>query len=128
MTVVFHSSRPDVWAALGDAVTSAGLAVERTSVLDKKQVSFKQVVAEGSTRGDAVFLLSRRDGDIAHETTAEDLDDVITQLRRLHGLGTSPQHLYSRYVALCVEQARPVTSTAPAFYKRVGALGAVALQ
>jgi len=125
-TVVFHSSQPDVWAALGDAVTSAGLAVERTSVLDKTQVSFKQVVAEGSTRGDAVFLLSRRDVDIAHETTAEDLDDVIAELRRLHGSGISPQHLYSRYVAQCVEEARPVTSTAPAFYKRVGALGALA--
>ena len=125
-TVVFHSSQPDVWAALGDAVTSAGLAVERTSVLDKTQVSFKQVVAEGSTRGDAVFLLSRRDVDTAHEAAAEDLDDVITELRRRHGSGISPQHLYSRYVALCVEEARPVTSTAPAFYKRVGALGAVA--
>lgn len=127
-TVVFHSSKPDVWAALGDAVTSAGLAVERTSVLDKTQVSFKQVVAEGSTRGDAVFLLSRREVDIAHKAAAEDLDDVITELRRRHGSGTSPQHLYSRYVALCVEQARPVASTAPAFYRRVGALDTVGMK
>ncbi len=127
-TVVFHSSQPNVWAALGDAVTSAGLAVERTSVLDKTQVSFKQVVAEGSTRGDAIFLLSRRAADPAPTVAIGDLDDVIVDLRRLYGSDLSPQHLYSRYVALCVEQAHPVAVTAPAFYERVRSLDAFALR
>lgn len=58
-TVVFHSSKADVWRALGDALASAGLTVRRASVLDKTQVSFKQVVTKDATRGNAVFLLSR---------------------------------------------------------------------
>ena len=127
-TVIFHSSQPTVWAALGDAITSAGLAVERTSVLDKTQVSFKQVVAEGSTRGDAIFLLSRRATEPASTVAIDDLDGVVAELRRRYGSDLSLQHLYSRYVALCMEHALPVAVTAPVFYERVRSLDAVALR
>lgn len=117
-TVVFHSSKPDVWAALGGAFTSAGLVVERTSVLDKTQVSFKQVVSEGSTRGDAIFLLAH--GTEARPTDlAGDLAREILDLRTLHGQELSPQHLYSRYVARCVEEGRSVELNAPDFYARL---------
>ena len=49
-TVVFHASKPAVWEALGEAFRTNGLSVKATSVLDKQQVSFKQVVSEGGTR------------------------------------------------------------------------------
>ncbi|MGH9380582.1 MAG: DNA methyltransferase [Thermoanaerobaculia bacterium] len=122
-TVVFHSSKPDVWAALGDAFTSAGLVVERTSVLDKTQVSFKQVVSEGSTRGDAIFLLSHgADTQPADETG--NMADEILDLRDRHGADLSPQHLYSRYVARCVEEGRTVAMTSRDFYARLKDLDA----
>ena len=120
-TVVFHSSKPDVWAALGGAFSSAGLMVERTSVLDKTQVSFKQVVSEGSTRGDAIFLLTHST-EARLSASAVDLAQEIVYLRALHGQDSSPQHLYSRYVARCVEEGRAVELSAPAFYARLKSL------
>lgn len=123
-TVVFHSSKPDVWAALGGAFASASLVVERTSVLDKTQVSFKQAVSEGSARGDAIFLLT-------HGPETESIDFVgdlareIVDLRTQHGQELSPQHLYSRYVARCIERGSPVALNAPDFYARLKSLDEV---
>lgn len=122
-TVVFHSSKPDVWTALGDAFTAAGFVVERTSVLDKTQVSFKQVVSDGSTRGDAIFLLSRSGATITARTPC-DLHTTIGELREQHGANLDPQHLYSRYVAQCVEGGRPVELTSKAFYAAVRSMEA----
>lgn len=113
-TVVFHSSKPDVWDALGEAFNSADLAVRRTSVLDKTQVSFKQVVSDGSTRGDAIFLLSQ--GQRSSISIPDHLRATITELRDQHGSGLSSQHLYSRYVARCIEDGHPVLVTSNAFY------------
>lgn len=123
-TVVFHSSKSDVWAALGEAFTSTGFVVERTNVLDKTQVSFKQVVSEGSARGDAVFLLSRGVGP-GPAASVGDLAKEIVDLRELHGQHLSPQHLYSRYVARCVEEGHSVELNAPEFYARLKALDEV---
>ncbi len=120
-TVVFHSSKPDVWSALGDAFTSAGLVVERTSVLDKTQVSFKQVVSEGSTRGDAIFLLAKTSHTVGAGAD-DDLNTTILELRERHGDDLSPQHLYSRYVAQCVDLGRTVALNSRDFYERVRSL------
>ena len=117
-TVVFHSSKPDVWSALGEAFTSADLAVRRTSVLEKTQVSFKQVVSDGSTRGDAIFLLSRGERNSA-SVPGRDLRTTIMGLQSQHGCEVSPQHLYSRYVACCLENGRPVEVTSNAFYSEL---------
>lgn len=125
-TVVFHSSKPDVWAALGGAFTSAGFVVERTNVLDKTQVSFKQVVSEGSTRGDAIFLLAHG-AEVRPTDSVGDLAREILDLRTLHGQELSPQHLYSRYVARCVEEGRSVELNAPDFYARLRSLDEVAV-
>ena len=61
-TLVFHSSTLQVWRALQQAHTDAGFDVERASVLDKTQGSFKQVTAN-TVRGDAILLLHRREGE-----------------------------------------------------------------
>lgn len=123
-TVVFHSSKPDVWAALGGAFAAAGLVVERTTVLDKTQVSFKQVVSDGSTRGDAIFLLSQG-GETRPAHANRDLLSEILDLRERHGHDLSPQHLYSRYVARCIEEGRAVETEAPDFYSLLKQLDAV---
>lgn len=114
-TVVFHSSKPDVWAAVGEAFSSAGLGVQRTSVLNKTQVSFKQVVSDSSTRGDAIFLLSQGT-DVSRSDEVVSLRDQVIDLRAEHGEDVTPQHLYTRYVARCVEDSRPVELTSNDFY------------
>lgn len=115
-TVVFHSSKPEVWASLGTAFTSANLKVRRSSILDKTQVSFKQVVSKGSTRGDAVFLLGR---DTQENKSNARCASTIEAFRQRHDSGESPQHLYSRYVAECTELARPVELTTREFYSEL---------
>jgi len=113
-TVVFHSSKPQVWSVLGDALTNADLEVQRTSVLDKRQPSFKQVVSEGGTRHDAVFLLTPASGDARKYETdhAEVLADVHARFGH-----EDDQRLYSRYVAGCLQQGIEVAMSAPEFYR-----------
>ncbi len=112
-TVVFHSSKPEVWAALGTAFGSANLNVQRSSILNKTQASFKQVVSEGSTRGDAVFLLAR---DKTINGSGARCASTMESFRRRQVRGESPQHLYSRYVAECTELNLPVEFTTLQFY------------
>lgn len=124
VTVVFHASKPEVWQAVGDAFRNHGLAVERTSVLDKTQVSFKQVVHEGGTRGDAVFLLrpAGKVEDSGGPAVHVDSGTLIASLRAEAGddaAELTPRRLYSRYVGKCIAQGVPVRLAAPEFYALV---------
>jgi 16S rRNA G966 N2-methylase RsmD len=114
-TVVFNASRPSVWTALGSAFTSAGLTVERTNLLDKTQVSFKQVVGRDSTRGDALLLLNKGENRRSDLVVA-DLQSTIKQLRSVHGSDSHPQHLYSRYVSGCIATGNVVAFSASDFF------------
>lgn len=124
MTVVFHASKPAIWEALGDSFRDNGFAIERTSILDKTQVSFKQVVHEGGTRGDALFLLrptGQREGSQGSRVRV-DAHELVAGLR---GEGhepeeeLTPRRLYSRYVSACVSEGATVEFTAPEFYALV---------
>lgn len=120
-TVIFHASKPAVWHAIGSAFRENGLHVHRTSILEKTQVSFKQIVNEGGTKGDAVFLL--RPGPItirrnwkAHASLNLIIDDLECAATE-NQVELTPKRLYSRYVGLCVEQGTDVEVSAPTFYK-----------
>ena len=120
-TVVFHASTAAVWEALGQSLEDNGLGVVRSSVLDKVQVSFKQVVHDGGTRGDALFLL-QHDKSTTHRrrTTAVTIAEVIAQARS-EAEELTPKRLYSRYVAACIERKTAVEHSAPEFYALVRA-------
>ena len=115
-TVVFHSSKPEVWAALGTAFGSANLNVQRSSILNKTQASFKQVVSEGSTRGDAVFLLARDNTTNGSDARCA---SSMESFRQRQDRGESAQHLYSRYVAERTELDLPVELTTLQFYNEL---------
>ena len=116
-TVVFHASKPEVWRALGSAFDSANLEVACSSILDKRQVSFKQVVASASTRGDAVFLL--RPGKSAAERSAPATAPPPRAGQANRSNDQSPQHMYSQYAAECVQGRRSVRWSASEFYNLV---------
>jgi adenine-specific DNA methylase len=119
-TVVFHASKPAVWEALGDAFGENGLVVERTSVLDKTQVSFKQVVGSAGTRGDAVFLLSAGTNSEALPEPDEDLSLLIDKLiEEADGQASEldPQRLFSRYAASCMAQGKMVALSSGQFLR-----------
>jgi adenine-specific DNA methylase len=117
-TVVFHASKPPVWEALGDAFTRSGFVVERTSVLDKTQASFKQVVSTAGTRGDAVFLLAagaigRSEGELDDDSAA--LVDRLIKEANGQASELDPQRLFSRYAASCIAQGETVTLSSGKF-------------
>jgi len=116
-TVVFHSAKADVWRALSGAYLNAGLHIEATSVLDKIQASFKQVVSDVFVMGDPLLLLSKG---AACSTSLLEPEQVAVQiLAKALELGPEerePQRLYSRFVARCLELGMEVGIDAREFY------------
>ncbi|MBI2568759.1 MAG: DNA methylase [Candidatus Schekmanbacteria bacterium] len=55
ITVEFHNSHNAVWHALQEAIARAGFIVADVRVLDKKQMSFKQITASGAVKRDLVI-------------------------------------------------------------------------
>ncbi|MEF8719292.1 MAG: DNA methyltransferase [Candidatus Accumulibacter necessarius] len=114
-TVVFHSAHSQVWRALVQAYTTAGFAVEATSVLDKIQASFKQVVSTVSVKGDPLLLLSKRQVECSKaQSSAKIATEVIRAAR--NGAKLDPQRLYSQFVGKCLELGRDVDMDAKTFY------------
>lgn len=114
-TVVFHSAHSEVWRALAQAYATAGFTVEATSVLDKIQASFKQVVSTVSVKGDPLLLLSKRSQDRAVGKTSS---KIAAEVIRAAGNGApvDPQRLYSQFVGKCLQLGRDVEMDAKAFY------------
>jgi len=117
VTVVFHSSKPAVWEALANAFDRNGFEVARTSLLEKSQVSFKQVVSAGGTRFDGMFMLRKSAGAAERRNgSTPALAEHLAALTDGVPAGLSPKRMYARYVVECVETGVPVAMTAPAFY------------
>lgn len=129
VTVVFHASKPAVWAALGEAFDANGLAVSKASVWDKTQVSFKQAVHGGGTRHDALFMLRPRTDapPITGLTSPAAItpESVLADVQHLPE-AQSPRILYTRYVTACLSAGQHVSLTAPEFYAKVRELAAKA--
>jgi adenine-specific DNA methylase len=131
-TLVFHSASADVWNALQAAYKAGGFGVERASVLDKTQGSFKQVTTEGAVRGDPLLLLEK----VARATkfAAQDVWKVAWRLHEdAHAAGdpdeNTAQRLYSRLVGHFLMNQQDVPLDAETFYrwlaaKRAGEVGA----
>lgn len=114
-TVVFHSAHSEVWRALAQAYVAAGFTVEATSVLDKIQASFKQVVSTVSVKGDPLLLLSKRSPDRAVGKTSSKIAAEVIRDAGNSSL-SDPQLLYSQFVGKCLQLGRDVEMDAKAFY------------
>lgn len=118
-TVVFHSAHAEVWKALTSAYAGAGLSVRATSVLDKIQASFKQVVSEVAVKGDPLLLLSKKAARRGRSAEATQIaDEVIARAYLLEPSERDPQRLYSRFVGACLAQGVEVALDAREFYQR----------
>lgn len=114
--VVFHAAKAKVWEAFNNAITGAGMQVVFSSILDKKQASFKQIVSDGSVQGDPLFLLQKKAAD-AHEvmTSAQVLDSVI--MDNISDSGFDARRCYSVYIGKCVEYGITKTMDAKDVYE-----------
>lgn len=111
-TVVFHSSRADVWAKVASALDDAGLSVAASSLLHKTQVSFKQAVHHGGTRGDALFLAVNGLAPTSEQAPRTVNDDDLRD----------PRFAYSRYVAERLRLAQAVEYDAREFREHTDGL------
>jgi 16S rRNA G966 N2-methylase RsmD len=117
-TVVFHSAQSAVWSALAQAYGGAGLAVRATSVLDKLQASFKQVVSKVSVKGDPLLLLSKGKVTEGAMDTESVVQEILTRGVSAEEAERDPQRLYSRFVSRCLELGIEVSLGAKEFYGR----------
>ncbi len=95
-TVVFHSAHSEVWRALAQAYTNAGFTVEATSVLDKIQASFKQVVSTVAVKGDPLLLLLKRTFALAVDTTSSKIAAEVIRDASINSV-SDLQLLYSQF-------------------------------
>ncbi|WP_256665916.1 DNA methyltransferase [Pseudomonas sp. SK] len=114
-TVVFHSAHSKIWRALVQSYATAGFTVEATSVLDKIQASFKQVVSSVSVKGDPLLLLSKREAERSTSIPCSKIAEEVIRSARSGGK-VDPQRLYSQFIGRCLELGRDVDIDAKTFY------------
>lgn len=113
MTVVFHSAHSRIWRALTSSFAAARLRIRITSVLDKVQASFKQVVASVSVKGDPLILLDK--SPIGRSTTshATIVDEVMAGA--VSASVPDVRALYSTYAAKCLAAGQEIELDAAEF-------------
>lgn len=125
VTLVFHSSKAEIWQALTEAYELAGFGVKATSVLDKIQESFKQVVSAVSVKGDPLLLLEKRVSRV-RKTDEEAIREMIFKSVMEHARTDNrdakektPERMYSRYITRCLQQGVSINVDADTFYRMV---------
>lgn len=116
-SIVFHAAKAKVWDAFNDAVTSAGLQIVLTNILNKTQSSFKQVVSDGSVQGDPLFLFKKGTAKkYASQLTDE---DVLCSLLVDHitDKDFNKRTCFSRYVNRCMMLGVNIKMDAKQVYK-----------
>ncbi len=113
--VVFHAARAQVWSAFEDALENAGLNIELTNILDKKQSSFKQVVSGDSVQGDPLLLLKKG---VKNAGIPEKEDEIIERviLSMKDEDSFDERRAYSLYVNECLRNKIHVTYNAKDAY------------
>jgi 16S rRNA G966 N2-methylase RsmD len=123
-TVVFHSAQASVWRALTDAYSRAGLGVRTTSVLDKRQASFKQVVSTTMVKGDPLILLTKQPAAKAIRHLASVEEVIVAVLADADAADAADERtrerLFSRFITRCLVEGVPVTVGAAEFYELAG--------
>lgn len=118
VTVVFHSAHSRIWRALTESFAASGLRVRATSVLNKIQESFKQVVSTVSVKGDPLILLAKQEDPvqrISHQAIVRELTE-----RARHSGKIDMRSLFSSYAAACLAQGHPVKLGAAEFARAIG--------
>ena len=124
MTLIFHASHADIWAAIQRAWQRAGYRLLATSILDKVQGSLKQVTTEGSVQGDVVILLEP--GQPAQRSATTESISAFDWIRAAElgdGQTLTPKQAFSAYARDCLATNSAVISAAQ-FYQLLRVAGA----
>ncbi len=125
ITVVFHNSKASVWNAIQQAMIRAGFIVAYVTTLDKKQETFKQMTAPGSTKNDLIINAYKPHEEFADrflKTAGEgmEVDFIFEQLEHLPlrpNVGRTEKMLFSKMLAHYVENGFKIKYNSTNFYK-----------
>lgn len=117
-TVVFHSAHSKIWQALISSYANSGLRVVKTSVLDKIQSSFKQVVSKVSVKGDPLILLKKGSSEPSDN---EEASLILSKLRAEYESSPSQdiRSYFSRYIAESIAAGQPISLNASDFARHL---------
>ena len=124
ITVEFHNSSSKVWNGIQDSLMSSGFIIAQVAVLDKKQGSFKQVMAPGSVSNDLV--ISAYKPDKAFERSflksqglnleADFVSQFLAKIARKPSLERTEKMLYSKMLSWYVQHGYEIRHDAKSFY------------
>ncbi len=113
MTLVFHNTRADVWAAIQRGINAAGLRVEGVQTLDKSHQTFKQVTAEGAVGYDVVVNCRKLPRPIRPKSAQAKPLQILSDL--LAGAPQGPckqrtaRHLHARLTGELIKSGNNIT-------------------
>ncbi|MBS1748630.1 MAG: DNA methylase [Bacteroidetes bacterium] len=124
LSLVFHSAKAEIWQALIDSYQRSNFTVVTSSILDKLQGSFKQVISNVKVQGDPLLLLYKSET-VSQKKSAIKKDYDTALIKKIISNAflisnnldeQTPERLFSRYINACLELGKPVLFDAGEFY------------
>lgn len=121
MTLVFHSSKAKIWCSLQNALDQSNLKILYSSILDKLQMSFKQVNSKVSVKGDPLLLVVKgKTTKVQKNSTCN--ESMIRELIKQAGLSEDDgeltvERIYSRFISKSLIENKEVSINADEFYR-----------
>ena len=119
-TLVFHSAKSEVWQSIISSYKNNGFKAIRTSILDKKQASFKQTNSTITVKGDPLILLENLHS--FEKTKLPVTDDKAIAERVLKDFSNMPsskeksEWMFSTYITACIESGVKINLDAQFFF------------
>lgn len=115
-TIVFHAAKAKVWKVFSKSLDKARLQVKFTSILEKSQSSFKQVVSEDSVQGDPMVLVTKGENEV--KKTNED-NDILAEVFKMNisNANFDKRRCYSIYISSCLERGAQINFDAREVYE-----------
>ena len=115
-TIIFHSAKAKVWKVFAESLDKAGLQVKFTSILEKSQSSFKQVVSEDSVQGDPMVLVTKGENEAKKTNKDSSILDEVFRINRSKP-DFDKRRCYSIYISSCLEQGAQINFDAREVYE-----------
>ncbi len=120
-TLVFHSAKSEIWQAIISAYSNSSFAVLKTSILDKKQASFKQTNSSITVKGDPLILLENLpEHKKPVQNNRSDLDiaqDIINCHSDIPSSKEKSERMFSLYITTCIELGIRISLDAEFFFQ-----------
>jgi len=124
ITVEFHNSQASVWNAIQDSLSKAGFIIAQVAVLDKKQGTFKQMVAPGTVKNDLIINAYKPrhqfvESFLKKSGAGMEIEFIIEHLSHLPkepSIERTAQMLFSKMLAHYIQHGYEIRFNARQFY------------